>query len=95
MTNSTVVGLSVIPATPPPAPVLPVVPPAFENSTDEEGGGSVIEEIIEELLEETVTLPPLVVEGEEGEGVIEFVIPTEMRVSMEPLQEVGRVLYSR
>lgn len=76
-------GLSVIPALPPPPPEPPVIPPTFENATDEDGDPIVVQ------LEE-VTVPTLVLEPAESdeEPVINFVFPSSMRVTMEPLLEV-------
>ena len=86
ITNATVISLSVVPALPPPPPSPPIIPPLYENTTDEEGDLTILETI------QTVTPPPLAVENggenEDGDLLIEFVIPTEMRVTMEPHPQV-------
>ena len=86
ITNATIIGLSVVPALPPPPPHPPVVPPRYENATDEEGDPVIIETI------PVVTPPPLSVEvnsGANDEAVsVDFVIPTEMLVTVEPYPQV-------
>ena len=90
VTNATVIGLSVVPALPPPPPTPPIIPPSYENSTDEEGDPIIIETI------PVAPPPPLVVEETESteEVSIEFVIPAEMRVTMEPHAQVGTSYHS-
>ncbi len=87
VTNATVTGLSVVPATPPPSPIPPVIPPVYENATTDEGDPVItpVEDIIES---------PTVATGSPGENstdtmvTIDFVIPTEMRVTLEPREVV-------
>ena len=88
ITNATVIGLSVVPALPPPPPSPPVIPPSYENSTDEEGDPVII------VTTPVAPLPPLVVEQTNNtEKVsIEFVIPADMRVTMEPHPQVGTLI---
>ena len=80
ITNASVIGLSVVPAVPPAPPTPPSLPPLYENTTLEDQGITVVETV------EIVPPPPLPVEPSSGDGEvsIDFVIPTEMRVTMEP-----------
>ena len=92
ITNATVIGLSVVPATPPPSPLPPVVPPVYENATTDEGDPVIIP--IDDII---IELPTIVAETTEGSGAgddsvdveINFVLPTEMRVTMEPQEVVS------
>lgn len=88
ITNATVIGLSVVPAVPPPPPTPPTLPPRYENTTTEDEGITVIETI------QIATPPPLPVEPSNGEGEIsiDFVIPAEMRVTMEPPPQVCAII---
>ena len=75
------IGLSVVPAVPPSPPTPPSLPPLYENTTVEDQDITVVEII------PIVPPPPLPVEPSDagsGEISIDFVIPTEMRVTMEP-----------
>lgn len=81
------VSLSVVPALPPPPPSPPILPPRYENITDKEGDPVIIEEI------QLATPPTLAVDvsngtSDTGDVSIDFVIPSEMRVTMEPHQQV-------
>ena len=69
-----------VPAVPPAPPTPPSLPPLYENTTLKDQGITVVETI------EIVPPPPLPVEPSSGDGEvsIDFVIPTEMRVTMEP-----------
>ena len=62
-----------------------MIPPMFENATDEDGEPIVVQP-------EEVTVPTLVLEtagnDSDEEPVINFVFPSSMRVTMEPLPEV-------
>ncbi len=84
VTNATVTGLSVVPATHPPSPIPPVIPPVYENATTDEG------DLVITPVEESST----VATGSPGENstdtmvTIDFVIPTEMRVTLEPREVV-------
>lgn len=78
--NVTVTGVTVVPATPPAPPTPPVIPPDYENITEEAN-------VTITVVEEPPTTPPPPVEEEEEEVV--YTIPTEMRVTMEPWEEVG------
>ena len=89
ITNATIVSLSVVPALPPPPPRPPVLPPRYENTTDEDG--DTVQTILETI--QTVMPPPLAVDvtestDDDGEVHVDFVIPSEMRVTMEPLTQV-------
>ncbi len=87
VTNATVTGLSVIPATHPPSPIPPVIPPVYENATTDEG--DLVITPVEEIIESST-----VATGSPGENstdtmvTIDFVIPTEMRVTLEPREVV-------
>ena len=86
------IGLSVVPATPPPSPLPPVVPPVYENATTDDGDPVII--AIDDII---IELPTIVAETTEGSGAgddsvdveINFVLPTEMRVTMEPQEVVS------
>ena len=67
-----------VPAVPPTPPTPPSLPPLYRNTTLEDQGITVIETI------QVVPPPPLPVEPSNGDGEIDFVIPTEMWVTMEP-----------
>ncbi len=85
VTNATVTGLSVIPATPPPSPPPPVIPPDYENVTTDEGDPIVIP--VDEIIEPPTMNPA---SGDNDTIVaIDFVIPSEMIVTMEPSEMVG------
>lgn len=81
ITNATVIGLSVVPAAPPSPPTPPSLPPPYENTTVEDQDITVVEIL------PIVPSPPLPVEPSDvggGEISVDFVIPTEMLVTMEP-----------
>ena len=90
ITNATVIGLSVVPAVPPALPTPPSLPPLYENTTAEDQGITIIETV------QVVPPPPLPVEpsdpGGDGEISINFIIPTEMRVTREPYPLVSITL---
>ena len=81
-----------VPAVPPSPPTPPSLPPLYQNTTLEIQGITVIETI------QIVPPPPLPVEPSNGDGEIsiDFVIPTEMRVTMEPhpLVSIGDLVNS-
>ena len=80
-----------VPAVPPPPPQPPVIPPAFQNVSEEEGG-----DVIVQL--DPVTIPPLNSEPDnttgstDGNTPINFVIPSSMRVTMEPQTQVSKCM---
>ena len=83
ITNATVTGLTVVPATPPPSPPPPVLPPVYENVTTDEGDLVIIP------IDEVIDLPTIATPGtndtsEDSTVTIDFVIPSEMRVTKEP-----------
>ena len=87
ITNATVTGLSVVPATPPPSPPSPVIPPIYENVTTDEGDPVIIP--IDEVIDvPTIATPETNDTTVDSTVTIDFVIPSEMRVTMEPLPVV-------
>lgn len=73
--NASIVGLTIIPASLPSQPSLPVIPPQFENITDNSNVT---------LASVTKPLEPVngIKRGKQNE--IKFAIPSELVVSMEP-----------
>lgn len=84
ITNATVSGVSVIPALPPPPPEPPVVPPAFQNATEE--GGVIV--TLDEVIVPNLVGRPNNTGDADNELVINFVFPSDMRVTMEPNPQV-------
>ena len=82
--NATLTSFSVIPAAPPAPPTPPSIPPTYENAT-------IDDEPVEEIVVEVPTLPateaPDSVPQSTGGG-IDYDVLSEMRVTMEPLNEV-------
>lgn len=79
ITNATVLDLSVLPAMPLAPPQPPVVPPDFEDTVT-----------TDMIPEEVVVPPPLAVSpASPSEEEIVFVLPSSMRVTMEPSPQVG------
>ena len=76
------IGITVVPAVAPAPPSVPVIPPVYENVTTEDN-------VTLAPVEEIPTEPPITAEPGEGEqeGIV-YTIPTEMRVTMEPQEEV-------
>lgn len=64
-----------------------MIPPRYENATDEDGDPVVIS------VDDIVTPPPIVVvrddDGDSGKETINFVIPSDMRVTQEPFEKVN------
>ena len=83
--NASIVGLTVIPASLPSQPSLPVIPPQFENITDNSN-----------VTLASVTKPPVPVNGinRGKQNEIKFVIPSELVVSMEPHIQVYSYVYN-
>ncbi len=86
VTNATVTGLSVVPATPPPSPIPPVIPPVYENATTDEGDPVIIP--VEEIIESPTVATGSGENSTDTTVTIDFVIPTEMRVTLEPREVV-------
>lgn len=85
LTNATVVSMSVIPALPPPPPQLPVIPPLYQNITNE--AGNTLEKKVDIAVDEVLNNNNL----RSNEEVINCVIPSSIRVSMQPHAEVSIV----
>lgn len=76
------IGVSVVPAVPPPPPIPPVIPPSYENSTDEDGDPLIIDTV------PAPVVPTLVVVRNSDETSVDFIVPVEMQVTMEPHSQV-------
>ena len=79
--NASIVAISVIPASSPAVPIVPVIPPKFENITED--SNITITMVEEPIIDEEEPT------GGVNNGVIKFTIPSELTVSMEPHEEVS------
>lgn len=67
-----------------------MVPPAFQNTSDEEGGMTVdLDDILIPVLDLVTSRPNNTGDTDSDEVVINFVFPSDMRVTMEPHPEVS------
>lgn len=84
--NASIVGLTVIPASLPSQPSLPVIPPQFENITDNSNV------TLASVTKPSVPVNGIINRGKQNE--IKFVVPSELVVSMEPHIQVYSYVYN-
>ncbi len=83
--NATIAGVTVVPASPPAPPTPPIIPPNYENTTSQSN-------VTLATLKEPPTNPPVFAGAPEKEGEekeVDYTIPVNMRVIVEPLEKVG------